>query len=71
MPTFNKRVRVIFIHTRKRLCDPDGISGKAALDAIVALGILAGDTSEQVAEVSHRQIKGRVESTTIIIEEIE
>jgi Holliday junction resolvase RusA-like endonuclease len=69
-PTFDRQVRVTFLHTRKRLADIDGLSGKAALDSIVALGILADDKTQQVAEVIHRQVKGEPERTEIVIEEI-
>lgn len=66
--TFTSPVRVAFYHTRKRLADIDGLSGKAVLDGIVALGILADDKAEQVTEVTHRQEKGGVEKTVIVIE---
>ncbi len=69
-PRFNSPVRITFTHTRKRLADIDGISGKAALDALVASGILADDTAQQVAEVNHRQLKGEPEKTVIEIEEL-
>jgi len=63
--------RVTFHHTRNRLADIDGLSGKAVLDGIVHAGILADDKAQQVAEVRHRQSKGKIETTTIVIEEIE
>jgi Holliday junction resolvase RusA-like endonuclease len=50
--------------------DIDGLSGKAALDGLVAAGILADDSPQQVAEVIHRQVKGEPERTEIVIEEI-
>ena len=68
---FTTPVRVTFYHTRKRLADIDGLSGKAVLDGIVAAGILPDDKAQQVAEVTHRQEKGRVEETRIVIETIE
>jgi len=68
VPTFVAPVRVTFHHTRKRLADIDGLSGKAVLDGIVALGILADDKAEQVTEVTHRQEKGRMEKTVVVIE---
>jgi Holliday junction resolvase RusA-like endonuclease len=67
---FTSQVRVTFYHTRKRLADIDGLSGKAVLDGIVALGILSDDSAKQVAEVRHCQIKGTPEETRIVIEEI-
>ena len=47
----------------------DGISVKAAIDGLVEAGVLADDSPEQVAEIVHRQIKGRPEETKIVIEE--
>ena len=68
--TFTAPVRVTFYHTRKRLADIDGLSGKAAIDGLVEAGILTDDSAKQIAEVRHCQSKGRVESTRIVIEEI-
>lgn len=68
---FDSPVRITFIHTRKRLADIDGLSGKAAIDGIVALGILSNDSAQQVTEVRHRQIKGDREETKIVIETID
>lgn len=68
---FTSRVRVSFYHTRKRLADIDGLSGKAVLDGLVEAGILANDSAKQVAEVRHFQSKGDPETTRIVIEEIE
>lgn len=65
---FTAPVRVTFHHTRKRLADVDGLSGKAVLDGIVAAGILADDSAKQVTQVTHCQEKGRVEATRVIIE---
>lgn len=67
---FDSLVRVTFIHTRKRLADSDGISGKAALDGLVACGLLKDDSPSYVEEVSHRQRKGEREETLIVIEEV-
>lgn len=67
---FDSLVRVSFIHTRKRLADSDGISGKAALDGLVACGLLKDDSASYVEEVSHRQRKGEREETLIVIEEV-
>ena len=65
---FDSQVRITFHHTRARLADIDGLSGKAAIDGIVKAGILADDSPKQVAEVSHTQSKGSVEKTIITIE---
>ena len=69
--TFASQVRINFYHTRKRLADPDGISGKAAIDGLVENAVLADDSAKQVQEVSHRQIKGSTEETRIVIEEVD
>ena len=71
VPTFDSPVRVTFIHYRKRLCDVDGLSGKAVLDAIVTSGILADDSPGEIAEVRHRQVKSKIEYTRVIIEAIQ
>ena len=67
-PQFNSPVRVVFTHYRKRLCDLDNLSTKAVLDAIVSAGFLAGDSPEQVAEITHRQVKSDDEKTIVTIE---
>ena len=60
--------RITFVHSRKRLADPDGLSIKALLDGIVQVGILADDSTKQVEEIRHRQVKSSVEETEVIIE---
>lgn len=63
----------IHIHSkRKRLVDPDGISGKAIIDGLVKAGVLKNDSPEYVAEVTHSQEKikkGETEETIIDIQE--
>ena len=68
---FDTQVRIHFHHLRLRLADIDGISGKAAIDGIVAAGLLTDDSAKQVAEVTHSQEKGNVEKTIVTIEEID
>ena len=68
---FDTPVRITFTHVRKKLADIDGISVKAAIDGLVAIGILADDSPAWVQEVRHRQTKGSVEETRIVIEAIE
>lgn len=70
IPPFNSPVHITFHSTRTRLADADGISGKAALDGIVAAGILRDDSAEFVQAVEHRQEKGKQEETRIVIEEV-
>lgn len=69
--TFNSPVRLRFTHYRKRLCDPDGLSVKAVIDALVAGKVLTDDSTKQVAEITHRQVKSADEKTIIEIEEVE
>jgi Holliday junction resolvase RusA-like endonuclease len=52
------------------LADIDGLSIKAAIDGIVEAGILADDSPKQVKEIRNSQSKGKIEKTTITIEEI-
>lgn len=70
VPPFDSLVRVTFVSIRARLADADGISGKAALDGVVACGILRDDSAEFVQSVEHRQEKGKREETRIVIEEV-
>lgn len=64
---FTQKVNVHFHSIRRRLADPDGISGKAALDAIVKAGILKDDRAEFIGNVTHSQEKGDTEKTIITI----
>lgn len=57
----------IHVHSiRKRLTDPDGISAKAAIDALVSCGILPDDSDRYVKEVRYSQEKTKGEEKTII-----
>ena len=67
----DSQVRVTFYHFRKRLIDPDNLSGKAVLDGIVRAGILADDTSVEIKEITHKQFKAPTEETVVVIEEID
>jgi Holliday junction resolvase RusA-like endonuclease len=66
---FTTPVRIHFHHIRKRLADLDGLSIKAVLDGLVAANVLAGDSPQCVAEISHTQSKGDPERTIITITE--
>jgi len=48
----------------------DGLCVKAAIDGLVEAGIFTDDSPVSVAEIVHRQTKGKPEETTIVIEEI-
>ena len=64
----------IHIHSRRfRLADPDGISGKAAIDGLVHAKILSDDSAKEVAQVTYSQEKvskkaGEAEETIITID---
>ena len=71
MPRFNTPVCITVHSYRHRLADPDGISAKAAIDALVKAGILTDDSAKEIKEVRFRQTKIRLsedEKTQIIIE---
>jgi hypothetical protein len=70
---FGSRVDIEIVSYRSRLADADGISGKAAIDGLVAAGILRDDSAKEVREVRYRQIKVQNETdekTEIVITEI-
>ncbi|PHS70677.1 MAG: hypothetical protein COB23_03115 [Methylophaga sp.] len=66
---FNSLVSIKVISYRKREHDTDGISAKAVLDGIVRAGILADDSTKQVASITFESIKSEEEKTIIEIEE--
>lgn len=68
-PRFHSLVRIHIHSIRNRLADPDGVSGKAAIDGLVKGAILADDTAKQVEKVSYSQEKasGRPEETIISV----
>ena len=48
----------ISIHSiRQKLCDPDGICGKAAIDGLVHSGLLLDDSPSEVEQVTFSQEK--------------
>ena len=74
MPRFDTPVRISFTHYRHTLADPDGLSVKAAVDTLVRSGILKDDSTKEVEEVSHRQVKidkQEAERTVITVEAVE
>jgi hypothetical protein len=69
---FDSRVDIEIVSYRSRLADADGISGKAAIDGLVAAGILRDDSAKEVREVRYRQVKVKNasdEKTEIVITE--
>lgn len=66
---FDSRVDIYVNHYRTRLLDPSNCGIKAAEDAIVTNGVLRGDTTKEVREVRHRQIKvsSKEEEKTVIM----
>ena len=69
-PFSGRPVRIRFYSKRRRLCDADGISAKAAIDGLVLAGILKNDSPEFVESVSYSQEKSDIEETIITIEEV-
>ena len=70
VPRFNTPVNIHVTSYRKRKHDPDGISAKAALDGIVALGILHDDSTNEIKKISYESViakKGEPEKTLIEI----
>lgn len=67
---FTSRVDIHLHSVRKRLADPDGISGKAVIDQCVRSGLLHDDGQAQVRQVTFSQEKGTPEKTIVTIEEV-
>ena len=65
---FDSQVSVEITSYRVRLADVDGISGKAALDALVLAGVIANDTTKEVSGVTYPQVKvkTKAEEKTVI-----
>ena len=65
---FNSQVDIRFDHYRIDLADPDGVSGKAAIDGIVHYGLLRDDSAKEVREVRHFQhkVKNQEDERTVI-----
>jgi len=69
-PRFDSLVHITVTSYRARKHDPDGVSVKAVLDGIVRRGILADDSTEQVASITFKSIKSKQEKTVIEIEDV-
>lgn len=63
------RVDLLVISFRVRLCDPDGVSAKAAIDGCVHRGLLRDDSTKHIREVRHQQIKvkNQTDEKTLLI----
>jgi len=73
-PGFNPRYDLHVHSIRKRLCDVDGISAKAAIDGIVKAGLLADDSAKNIREIKFTQEKcksGEEEGTALMFTLIE
>ena len=74
-PTFSARVGITVTSYRARTADTDGVSAKAAIDGLVACGILRGDTAKEVAWVHYPaviKVKNEADEKTVIeVEEID
>jgi len=56
-PAFDTQVDIRVVSYRTRLADADGISAKAAIDGLVHAGVIRDDSTKEVREVTHSQIK--------------
>jgi Holliday junction resolvase RusA-like endonuclease len=65
----DQRVSIHVHSIRARLVDSDGVSAKAAIDGLVASGILKDDCAKYVAETTYSQQVGSPERTIIDIYE--
>ena len=57
VPALGSRVDLRVVSFRVRLCDPDGVSAKAAIDGCVHRGLLRDDSTKFIREVRHEQVK--------------
>ena len=63
----DKRCRLHVHSKRRRLCDPDGVSVKAAIDALVVAKLLRDDSAKFIKEISFSQEVSEIEETIIDI----
>ncbi len=71
---FDSPVSVRIASYRCRLCDVDGVSGKAVIDGLVLAKVIADDTTKEVKEVFYSQTKVKnkeEEKVVVTIERIE
>ena len=70
-PSHDSRINIRVISYRRLKHDPDGVSVKAVLDGLVRRGILADDSTEQIASITFESRKAKEERTIIEIKEID
>lgn len=68
--TFDSPTHLEIIHHRKRPTDPDGCSAKAAIDGIVAAGVLPDDSAQWIKSIKITVIQSAVEKTIFRFTEI-
>ena len=66
-PAFDTPVSIRVHSYRSRLADCDGVSGKAAIDALVMCGVIADDSTKEVVEVLFQQTKVKNKSDEKVV----
>jgi hypothetical protein len=66
-PAFDTPVSVRIHSYRCRLCDVDGVSGKALLDGLVHANVIADDSTKEVVEVLFKQTKVKNKSDEKVV----
>jgi hypothetical protein len=68
--TLDSPTRLHVHHIRARECDIDGLSIKAALDGLVACGVLPDDSAKHIKSIQVTASKGSPEKTIFTFEEL-
>ena len=66
-PAFDSPVSIRIHSYRCRLCDVDGVSGKALLDGLVHANVIADDSTKEVREVTYEQTKVKNKSDEKVV----
>jgi hypothetical protein len=66
-PAFDSPVSIHIHSFRCRLCDVDGVSGKAVLDGLVHSNVIADDSTKEVREVTYAQTKVKNKSDEKVV----
>ncbi len=66
-PAFDSPVSIRVHSYRCRLCDVDGVSGKACIDGLVLSGVIADDSTKEVREVTYAQTKVKNKSDEKVV----